>query len=66
VAGTTLLYNGFAGKLKTNKFYELLDCKEVKIKAAENSLWQKDGEPMIYNQPEVQFKINPKSLWMWV
>ena len=66
VAGTSLLYNGFAGKLKTNKFYELLDCKEVKIKATENSLWQKDGEPMLYNQPEVVFKINPKSLWMWV
>ncbi|MEY4876987.1 MAG: hypothetical protein RL708_2136 [Bacteroidota bacterium] len=65
LAGFQLLFNGFSGKLKTNNYYELIDCKEATIKFSNDANWQKDGEPMLY-QNEASVKINPKSLWTWI
>jgi YegS/Rv2252/BmrU family lipid kinase len=66
ISGAKLLYEGFSGQLKANANYELIDCKMATIKFNnENSLWQKDGEPMHYVN-EVVVKINPKSLWVWI
>jgi YegS/Rv2252/BmrU family lipid kinase len=65
LAGIQLLFNGFSGKLKTNNYYELIDCKEATIQFNNHVHWQKDGEPMHYKN-EVSVKINPKSLWTWI
>lgn len=65
LAGAKLLFDGFSGKLKSNAYYDLIDCKEATIQFPEDVHWQKDGEPMHYKN-NVEVKINPKSLWVWM
>jgi YegS/Rv2252/BmrU family lipid kinase len=65
LSGAKLLFDGFSGKLKSNAFYDLIDCKEATIEFPDDVHWQKDGEPMHYKN-KVEIKINPQSLWVWM
>jgi YegS/Rv2252/BmrU family lipid kinase len=65
LSGAKLLFDGFSGKLKSNAYYDLIDCKEAIIEFPDDVHWQKDGEPMHYKN-KVEIKINPKSLWVWM